>query len=143
MSQTAKPPIQRLLTPITLTIDGRVISKKNSKRIVSNYRTGRAFLISSKGYESFKDDAVADLTAQMYQLKTQGHDFPLAGPYKLTCNFLLKGKSTTDLDNMLASVCDILQDAGIIDDDKDVLELHATKKNNAPDYKTTVVIASP
>lgn len=133
--------MQRLLPQITLTLTGRVISKKNSKRIVSNYKTGRAYLISSKGYEAFKDDAVADLTAQMYQLKAQGHRFPLATPYVLNLVFALKGKSTTDIDNMISSVCDILQDTGIIEDDKHIIELHAGKLQGADEYTTQIKIA--
>jgi len=133
--------MQRLLPQITLTLTGRVISKKNSKRIVSNYKTGRAFLISSKGYEAFKDDDMTDLTAQMYKLKVQGHRFPLATPYVLKCTFALKGKSTTDLDNMISSVCDILQDAGIIEDDKDIIEIQAGKIQGHTDYTTQITIA--
>lgn len=148
MSHSANPPIQRLLTtssttpiePAFFTISGRVISKKNSKRIAFNRRTGRPLLVSSHSYKDFSEEATAELTEQLYKAKARGFRFPLQAPYSLDFTFLLKGVSSTDIDNMITSVCDVLQDAGIIDDDKNVVSISARKHNGQPEYKTAITI---
>jgi len=142
MLEIANQPIQRLLTPIELTVNQRVISKKNSKRILTNYRSHKTVVLPSKGFESFKELALVDLQVQMYKLKAKGVRFPLPSPYKIEVYFWLKGKSTTDIDNMVTSIFDLLQDKElrIIEDDRNIVEVHALKHQNASDYSTSIVI---
>lgn len=114
-----------------ITILGRVFSKKNSKQI---FRTkGRTFVISSKAYQKFQADALT----QLYTAKKN-----MPSPYSVDYTFLLKGKMSTDLDNLIASVNDILQLAGIIDDDKNITHIKAAKAMNHQDWKTKIIITS-
>lgn len=89
-----------------ITIFGRPCSKKNSRR---NY--GHISL-PSKAYEAFHKDALWQLKKYKKQYK---------GMLYVWYTFYQKGKMTQDADNAIASINDILQDAGIIEDDKMIL----------------------
>jgi len=115
---------------ITIEITGRVISKKNSRRHFRNRRTGGRIVMPSEAYMEFKEDALAQICG-----------FPgLKPPYGINYRFEMKGKGATDVDNMMASINDILQDAGIIEDDKHVITGGFDKVLESKDYKTILQI---
>lgn len=107
---------------------GRVISKKNSKQLVLS----RAYplIFPSKSYMEFKKQALRELMIQRAR--------PQIAPYKIEYSFHLKGKIDIDLDNAVTSINDILQDAGIIGDDKDVISIGATKTGGYDNFYTTI-----
>ena len=80
----------------------------------------------------FEKQALTQLAA------VRGH---FTGPIKVTYIFYLKGRLNLDLDNGIASINDVLQKAGIIDDDKNVVEIEAKKINGNKDWKTIIDIA--
>lgn len=97
---------------LTFTVEGRVASKKNSKQIAHNRYTGQTFITSSKAFKSFE----ADVLPRLEELAFKG--MRLSPPYVTSYRFEMKGKGATDLDNMIASINDIMEKAGIIEDDK-------------------------
>jgi len=118
---------------MTYTLTGRVISKKNSKQI---FRAGgRTIISTSKAYKTWHE-------ATLWQLKASKRPpTPLDGPLTLTIYFYLKGKIDADLDNLTASICDVLTDAEIIADDKHITELHLFKRSGAPEFSTSLEIS--
>lgn len=89
----------------TFIIEGQVPAKKNSRQCF--VKNGRMINIPSQRYKDWHTQAMA-------QLNGFGS---LKPPYELVCKFYFKDKRPRDLDNALASVCDLLQDAGIIEND--------------------------
>lgn len=114
------------------TIKGRVISKKNSKQVIRNGR--RTFVISSKAWIKFEKEAVEQLKKQYGKKK------PYDGLVFIDYCFLLKGKTSTDCDNMIASINDLLEKAGIITNDKNVVSGTFRKIGDQPDYSTDISI---
>jgi len=92
-------------------INGRARSKKNSKQLFKNKKTGKMFITSSDLYKKWA------LFASCYieRAKTiETIDYP--------CNlsvvaYYSNRKHQQDLDNVIASVCDVLEDCGIIKND--------------------------
>jgi len=52
----------------------------------------------------------------------------------------MKGRLDADLDNLVTSVLDVLQESGAIDDDKNVVSLHATKHSGFEDWVTSIEV---
>lgn len=117
---------------MTIELTGRIPSKKNSRRIFRN--GGRMIIAPSAAYESWR-------TENMLRLRLLHLKATLAGPLSLTLHLFLKGKIDQDLDNAVASVNDLLQDAGVIENDKQLVELHLYKHSGCPDFSATVEIA--
>lgn len=118
----------------TYTINGRIKSKKNSKRIVRNRYTGRPLMVSSVAFMHFAEDAIDQLRRQHVGLGT------LPAPYFITYIFEMKGRSTTDADNMEASVNDIIQTASKIYDDKHIIDHETIVRYGAKAYRCVVII---
>ena len=116
-----------------LTLTGRIPSKKNSRRHFKT-PTGRRIVMPSAAYERWHTEAG-------YQLLSHRPKQPLDGPISLTCTFYLKGRLDSDLDNMMASVADLLEDMGFIQNDKQIRHADLTKYPLASDFKTEITIA--
>lgn len=114
------------------TITGRIIAKKNSKRLYRNRYTGKVGMASSAAYERWHEDA-------LWQLKSQPACH-FAEPVALRIDFIMKGKLDSDMDNMLGSICDLLQDAGVLADDKQVVEVRMMKRRGGADFLTTIEV---
>lgn len=91
-----------------LVILGSVPSLKNSKQLFVNKRTGKRFITSSTRSKEWVESA-------LWQLKGQKPvtEYPVA----LTVLFTVADNRGRDMDNMLASVMDVLQTAGVIESD--------------------------
>ena len=89
----------------TFMLEGNVPSKKNSRQLF--VKKGRLINIPSKRYKEWHDMASA-------QLEGFGSLNP---PYEIIMVFWVKDNRRADLDNKMASVLDLLQDCGIIEDD--------------------------
>lgn len=110
---------------VTITITGRPASKKNNRRNFGHVS------LPSKAYERFHEDA-------LWQLKTVQARF--TGKVRIDYWFMQKGKMRQDVDNAMASINDVLQDAGIIWDDNDVYVGSFEKLPYAADWSTRVLI---
>jgi hypothetical protein len=121
---------------VQFTFEGRVASKKNSKRILSNRYTGQTFIGSSKAFINFESDLLPSLQA----IASKGKK--LKPPYVASYQFKMKGKGATDLDNMIASINDIMQKAEIIEDDKHIERfIEPTEKVlGCKEYEATITV---
>lgn len=96
-------------------------------------RGGKLYHLPSKAYERFHTDAIEQLL---------GVSELIPSPYKIDYLFEMKGKLDSDVDNMMASINDCLQDAGIIDNDKNVLKGSYAKTRGHPEFTCYVDIES-
>ena len=119
------------MTRWSATLEGRVISLKNSKRVVR--AGGRTIVLPSKAHQAFLERALP-------QLLPYRPSEPFAFPYDLYLTFHLKGKLDADIDNLSASVSDLLMDARIIADDKHCVRLVAEKRAGAADFRTAIAL---
>lgn len=111
-----------------ITVTGRVISKKN------NHAGGGRFFITSKAYKEFE-------TATLWQLKKVREVY--SEEVSIRLSFQMKGRLDTDLDNMVTSIIDVLQKAGIIVNDKKIVEINAEKTHGHSDFLTIINITKP
>lgn len=118
---------------MTLVLTGRIASKKNSKRVFRNQYTGKTIVTSSDAYGRWHEAAGR-------QLQSYTPPAPLVDKLSVTLDFSLKGKIDADVDNMMASVADLLQDMGFIANDKQIVEAHLYKSGGHTDFSTTVTI---
>ena len=88
-------------------ITGETPSKKNSR---INIRSGKSF--PNKKYTAWAFAAVAELMEQVQP------PAPINCPIKLSVNFYHADNVRRDSDNQLSSLLDVLQDAGILADDR-------------------------
>jgi Holliday junction resolvase RusA-like endonuclease len=103
-------------------IPGRVAIKKNSRRLIANRR--RMLILPSKVYMQWEADALRALTRAN---RAQG--FPLPGQLKAYMLFRFKNRSNEpDIDNLLGGPLDVLQKAGIIENDRQILVVNAEKR---------------
>lgn len=85
---------------MNITILGQTPSQKNGKQIVKNRSTGNMFIMSNSRVKTWQADAIE-------QLKEV--DFKFNGRVQIDYMFYVKDKVQRDLDNMIASVNDVLQ----------------------------------
>lgn len=83
-----------------ITIKGQTPSQKNGKQIVKNRTTGNMFIMSNNRVKTWQADAIEQLAS-----------FPckFSGRVQIDYMFYVKDKVQRDLDNMIASVNDVLQ----------------------------------
>lgn len=108
-------------------------SKKNTYAVA--IRNGKPFIYLNKSSEA----ARASLTAFLYeQIAEQGlkQNLPLQGELELRAQILTK----VDIDNALGHLFDCLQSCGIIENDKDIIDLHATKREVWEGWGNSVII---
>ena len=90
-------------------LKGVVPAQKNSKQIAYNRRTGKPFVMSSKKVKDWQKDMSEILDILDIE--------KVKGPVEIQCKFIHKDKRKKDLDNEFTSVCDLLKNNGIIEDD--------------------------
>lgn len=90
-------------------------------------------MVPSAAFERFRHDAY-------FQLKSQTYDLCFKTPLRVSYTFFLKGKLDSDIDNMIASINDILMDAKIVADDSQIVEITASKIGKCRDFETEIVI---
>lgn len=106
-------------------IPGRVVSKKNSKRIVSiGGNSKRQYVIPSEAYLVWSRHALVELRQQ----RIMNLSIALSGPLELEIRFYFQNhQHELDLDNCLGGPLDVLQKAGIIENDKQIVAIRAEK----------------
>ena len=113
---------------LRLQIIGETPSKKNSKIMT---RTGK--LIPSRTHEKWHSDALLQLTGQITR---QALKKPIEAPVSVDVAFYHGDLRRRDSDNQVSSLMDILQDSGVLSDDRweIVRSIHVNNfydKNNA------------
>lgn len=86
----------------TITITGQTPAQKNSKSIAKNRATGKMFIMSNSNVKNWQKGA-------LYELAGVKERFP--GRVRVDYMFYVKDNRARDLDNMIASVNDLLQAA--------------------------------
>lgn len=129
-------PIYTPITPpksIKFELPMRIIAKKNSKQLVPVH--GRYIPVTSKEYKEFAKNALDYL--QFYRPK-----LPLKPPYTASYLIYMKGKQFADLDNMIASLNDLMEEAGLIENDRYIHQYDQPTATipNQPAWKAIVVV---
>lgn len=116
-----------------ITILGKVISKKNSKKVGVNKYTHRLYFTSSDAWKLFEQDALK----QLLQYRSKEH---FEGNVCINYTFYFKGKGWLDFDNGVTGINDLLQASGIIRNDRDIKEAHIFVKEGCSEWKTEIEI---
>ena len=103
------------MNKVKFTIEGDIPSKKNSKRILKNAKTGKNFIDSSVKFKAWEKREVQLLT---YTKNVKGISKPIEETTLVSLTFLFKNKAVKDLTNAAEGVMDTLVKAGILKDDK-------------------------
>jgi len=110
-------------------ITGRPSSKKNSRR---NFRN---VSLPSEAYLKFNKLALEQLRG-----KTPAE--PYGGDVIVELEHHLKGKYEQDSDNFVSSIFDVLMDAGVLIDDKQIIEHHCYKHRGEKDWLSEIHVVS-
>ena len=112
---------------LTLELEGRILSKKRRYRMGAN----NSFYLDKK----FKD-----WQYQMgWQIKRH-KPIKFRKPIDVIYYFDTKGGVKIDIDNMIVTINDLLQEYNVIEDDTLIRGLIAFKRPGCDDFKTTVII---
>ena len=109
--QRALLPRAKPRLPLTFFLDGKPVTKKNRPRIFRG-REGRPFVMPSAESEDWTKDIVRQLEWAMPL------PFRFAQPLNLNACIGVKSIEVGDIGNYLAAICDALQAANVVDDDK-------------------------
>ena len=99
---------------LDLTYHGVVYSKKNSKSIVVNRRTGRPQIISNQRVREMEAAMVREFQAQATKAKWEANT---GTTYEVSIFIWTKDRTRRDLDNQATSILDALVAAKVIPDD--------------------------
>lgn len=97
------------MAEIKYTIKLPPVTKKNHQQIMVNKKTGRPFVMPSKEFKRYEQEAGVFLNPRPPR--------PIECSLNIKCLFYLPTRRKTDLTNLLEAVDDILVHTGIIADD--------------------------
>ncbi|MBX0311422.1 MAG: RusA family crossover junction endodeoxyribonuclease [Sulfurihydrogenibium sp.] len=97
------------------------------------FHTGRKFVFIPQRIREAVEDAILILRS-MYSGK------PINKPVTVEIRYSFKDNRKRDLDNLTKTLLDVLEDAGILDDDKFVYKLSIEKKVKQEEEKTEIRI---
>lgn len=102
-----------------IVLPGRPITKKNSQQIIYNRRTKKRQVVQSEYYQAYEE-------ACLWYLKK--YRVRYTGPVQVTARYWMPNRrSWPDLMGLLQATCDILEKAGIIENDRDVVRLDGSE----------------
>ena len=101
---------------VTLQLDGRIPSKKNSKQIFRNSRTNKPFITASKDFKAWLQGAIYQISLQKSDLSEV--DFPIQKCEYIHTTIFYGDQRGKDNTNVAESIHDLLVDTGVIADDK-------------------------
>lgn len=102
---------------IRILLDLPPMSTNRANIIVNNPKSGRPMVMKSKEAREWMKRAVARLQV----VKMQTHLHTIEGPVALSMD-VYREQNSGDLDNYYKGICDALQEARILRDDKQVVE---------------------
>ena len=124
--------------PCKFVILGNPPIKKNSRDIVRNARTGRMYPIKSKGLEGAEEDALYQLGQQIFKGFSQ-----YMHPIRVKFLFYRKDRRKVDLSNLYEFPQDVLQSAGIIENDALIESHDGSRKYYDPENPRTEIYIYP
>lgn len=101
-------PGEKKKTTLKLIITGRPITKKNHQNIYRSPKTGKPYVTPSNEYKLFAQRAMWELPHP---------DEPIKEKVNVKCLYYMPTRHRCDLCNLLEATCDVLTEAGIIEDD--------------------------
>lgn len=101
---------------IKISYHGVIYSKKNSKRILINRRTGKSFIASSEKAKRMESSMADEFYLQGLAFRSQINKIKYM-PVSIQIKIWEKDKTRRDLDNQATSILDGLVKSGIIQDD--------------------------
>lgn len=114
-----------------LIIPGQPATKKNSQ--VARCVNGKPVVLQSKAYRAYEKMALKALLA-----------CPRAefwGPVTVTVNYWLKDNRRPDLNNLMAATADILEKAGVIPNDREIVSWDGSRiMGVSPDPRVEITI---
>jgi len=114
-------------------IPGRPVTKKNS--IMARCVNGKPVIFQSKAYRDFEKTALQSLADY------QGPRF--TGPVQVKATYWLADNRHPDLNNLMAATADILEKAGIIRNDRDIISWDGSRiLGVSHNPRTEIVITS-
>lgn len=112
-------------------IPGGPATKKNSQ-VIRCYN-GKPVVIQSKSYRTYEKAALKAL--QPYQ------NLKFSGPVEVTALYWLKDNRRPDLNNLMAATADILEKAGIVKNDRDIISWDGSRiMGTSPNPRAEIVI---
>lgn len=100
------------MKPMTITLYSDPRTKKNSRRHVNvKKHTGEEYImpLPSKQFSEYEKDCLKQITG-FYRRRIET-------PVNLKCLYYMQTRRKVDLVNLLEGTCDILRDAGVVEDD--------------------------
>lgn len=89
------------------------ITKKNSQQILINRTTGKPFVMPSKKYKAYEEEAGWFIKCKNMKINT---------PVNIKCLFYMPTKRKVDLANLISAAMDLLVHYGVIvDDNSDIV----------------------
>jgi Holliday junction resolvase RusA-like endonuclease len=114
-------------------IPGRPVPKKNN--MVARCVNGKPLLTQSKAYRDYEKAALLSLADY------QGPRF--SGPVQVRASYWLADNRRPDLNNLMAATADILEKAGILKNDRDIVSWDGSRiMGVSPEPRTEIVITS-
>lgn len=111
-------------------LEGRVPSWKNSSRVIR--AGGKVRVVKSKQAAQWLPVAVAQIRSQTREnARGEAHGIFSSRALSLGLTLAYRGKRHPDLDNAIGSICDLLQLAGVIQNDRDILSINAELRREA------------
>lgn len=107
---------------VEIILPGRPITKKNSQRIFrrGGGSKGAPFVVPSKQYKAFEEEA-------LYRLNGY-HGPAFDGPVHMCAEYWMPNRASwPDLMGLLQATADVLEKAGVIDDDQLIKSLDGTR----------------
>jgi Holliday junction resolvase RusA-like endonuclease len=102
-----------------IVLPGRPITKKNSQQIIYNRRTKKRQVVQSEYYQAYEEACLWHL--KKYRVK-------YTGPVQVTARYWMPNRrSWPDLMGLLQATADILEAAGIIENDRDIVSLDGSR----------------
>jgi Holliday junction resolvase RusA-like endonuclease len=114
-------------------IPGRPVPKKNS--MMARCVNGKPLIIQSKNYREYEKMALLSLADY------QGPRFNC--PVQVKASYWLADNRRPDLNNLMAATADILEKAGILKNDRDIVSWDGSRiMGVSPEPRTEIVITS-
>ena len=105
---------------IKLILTGRPITKKNSQ-IPIKTKSGKFFIIQSKQYRAYEKECLKQIFEQW------GMRIGYAGNLTLQALYYMPDRRRPDLLNLLQATADIVEKAGVIANDRDIVSFDGSR----------------
>lgn len=118
---------------LCLTILGHPVTKKNSQ--ILRCRGGRPLIVQSKKYRQYEKMVLA----QMVHYTGPRYNCPV----RVNARYYLKDNRWPDLNNLMAGTADILEKAGIIENDRQIVSWDGSRIMGKSEEPRVEIVITP